>query len=65
MNNKMATNTYLSTIESNHKNKINTQAKQKNHRYREHFDSYKMGRGSGGWAKKGEGIKKYKLVVIE
>ena len=54
----MAINTHLSTIESKNKNKINKQAKQKNHRYREHFDSYKMGRGSGGWAKKGEGIKK-------
>ena len=43
----MATNTYLSTIESKNKNKINKQAKQKNHRYREHFDDYQMGGGHG------------------
>ena len=59
-NNKMAINTYLSTMESINQNK---QAEQKqNHRYREHFmvSRWEVVRRTG---KKGEGIKKYKLVV--
>ena len=42
MNNKMAINTYISTIES----KKNRQAEQKqNPGYREHFDGCQMGGG--------------------
>ena len=60
----MVINTYLSTIES--KNKINKPAEQKqNHRYRECFDGWQMGRALRGRVKKGERIKKYKLVVTE
>ena len=59
MNNKVATSTHLSTIESKRQNK---QAEQKqNHRYREHLMVARW-EGVGGWAKS-EGIKKYKLVV--
>ena len=44
MNNKMAKNTNLSTIEST-KNKLSKQEEQRwNHRYREHFDGCQMGR---------------------
>ena len=44
MNNKMATNTYLSTNESTKTNTENKQAEDKQmHRYREHFDSCQMG----------------------
>lgn len=47
----------------NLKNKINKQMKQKQtHRYREYFDGCLMG-GALGVREKGEGIKKYKLVV--
>ena len=35
------------------------------HRYREHFDGCQMRGAFGGVDKKGEGIKKYKLVVTE
>ena len=48
MNNKMAINTYLSTIES--KNKLSKQEQRQNHGYREHFDGCQMGgccRGRG------------------
>ena len=46
MNNKMAINTYLSTIES--KNKLSKQEEQRqNHRYREHFDGCQIGVGVG------------------
>ena len=46
MNNKMANNTYLSTIES--KNKLSKQEEQKqNHGYRERFVGCQMGRGFG------------------
>ena len=42
MNNKMAINTYLSTIES--KNKLSKQEEQRQyHGYRDHFDVYQMG----------------------
>ena len=45
--------------------KQNKQTEQKQtHRYREHFDGYRVGRVRG-MAEKGEGIKKYKLVVTE
>ena len=44
MNNKMAINKYLSTIE--YKNKLSKQVEQiQNHRYGEHFDGCQM----GGW----------------
>ena len=50
MNNKMAINTYLSTIEFKKQNK---QAEQKqNHAYREHFYGCHVEGGSGGWVKK-------------
>ena len=54
MNNKMAINTYLSTIESKKQNKLAGQ-KQK-HRYRECFDSCQMGWWSGRLAKKVKGL---------
>ena len=44
MNNKMAINTYLSTIESK---KLSKQEQRQNHGYRERFDSCQMG-GDGG-----------------
>ena len=48
MNNKMAINTYLSTITS----KQTKQAEQKqNHRYRECFDGCQMGGGPDNWQK--------------
>ena len=50
----------------NLKNKTNEQADQKQtHRYRERFDGCQMRGAFGGVDKKGEGIKKYKLVVTE
>ena len=50
MKNKMATNTYLSTIESKKQNK---QAEQKRtHRYREQSDGCQMGEVLGGWVKR-------------
>ena len=50
MNNKMAINTYLSTIES--KNKLSKQEEQRqNHRYREHFDGCQIGGGCGRMSK--------------
>ena len=53
-------------INVNLKSKIIEQAEQKQtHRYREHFDGCQMKRGTGGVGEKGEGIKKYKLVVTE
>ena len=62
MNHKMTINTYLLTIGSK---KQNEQAEQKQtQRYGELFDSCQMG-GVGGMDEKGEGIKKYKLVVTE
>ena len=63
MNNKMALNTYPSTIESK---KINKPAEQKqSHGYREHFDGCQMGGDLGGMGEKGEGIRKHRLVVTE
>ena len=59
----MATNTYLSTIESKNQSK-QTEQKQ-NHEHREHFDGCQMGGGGQGMDKKDEGIKKYKLVVTK
>ena len=62
MNNTMAINTYI-PINNWLKTKINEHTEQKQtHRYREHFDGCHMARGLG---EKGEGIKKYKLVVAE
>ena len=50
----------------NLKNKVNEQAEWKQtHRYKEHFDGCLMGRWLGGDGEKGEGIKKYTLVVTE
>ena len=44
MNNKVAINIYLSTIES--KNKLSKQEEQRqNHGYKEHLDSCQMGGG--------------------
>ena len=46
MNNKMAKNTYLSTIKS--KNKLSKQEEQRqNHGCREHFAGCRVGRGCG------------------
>ena len=55
MNNKIAINTYLSTIES----KRNGQAEEQKqtHTHREHFDSCEMGGELGGWVKKRKGLK--------
>ena len=54
MNNKMAINTYLSTITSQQ----TKQAEQKqNHRYRECFDSGQMAWGLGRWVKKVKGLR--------
>ena len=51
MNNKMAVNTYLSTIES--KNKLSKQEEQRqNHGYRECFDGCQMGGGVKEWVKR-------------
>ena len=51
MNNKMAINTYLSTIDS--KSKLSKQEEQRqNHGYREYFDSCQMGGGCGGMGEK-------------
>ena len=55
MNNKMAINTQLSTVESKIQNK-QTEQKQ-NHRYRKHFDGCQMGGGLGGWKKKVKGLR--------
>ena len=58
----MAINAYISTIVSKKKTK---QAEQKqNHRYRQHVDGFKMGRGIRGIGKKDE-INKYKLLATE
>ena len=53
MNNKMAINTYLSTIESK-KNKLSKQEQRQNHGYREHFDGCKRG---GGYRRMGEKVR--------
>ena len=56
MNNKMAINTYLSTIES--KNKLSKQEEQKrNHRYGEHRDGNWWGEPSGEMAEKVKGLR--------
>ena len=55
MNSKMATNTYLSTIESK---KQNNQTEQKqNHRYREHFDGCQMGGEYAGMGEEVSGLR--------
>ena len=65
MNNKMATNTYLSTNESTKTNTENKQAEDKQmHRYREHFTVARW-EGLWGMEEKGEGIKKNELIVTE
>ena len=56
MNDKMAINIYLSTIESKKQNKQQAEQKQ-NHRCREHFDGCQIRRGSGGWTKKVKGLR--------
>ena len=54
MNNKMAINTYLSTIES--KNKLSKQEEQRwKHGYREHFDGCQTGGGCRGMGKEVRG----------
>ena len=56
MNNKMAVNTYLSTIES--KNKLSKQEEQRqNHGYREHFDGCQMGWRYGGVGEEVRGLR--------
>ena len=60
MNNKMAINTYLSTIQSK---KQNEHAKQKQtRRYREHVDSCQIGGvrggGIGDWVKRVKGLQR-------
>ena len=51
MENKMAINTYISTIES--KKQTNKQEEQRqNHGYRGHFDGCKRGDGTGEWVKR-------------
>ena len=62
MNDKEATNTYLSTAESKQQNK---QAEQKQITDTENFLMVARWEGGQGVGKKGEGIEKYKLVVIE
>ena len=63
MNNKMAINTYLPTIES--KNKLSKQAEERqNHGQRECFDGCQMGGELREWMKR-EGIKKCKEKVTE
>ena len=53
MNNKVAINIYLSTIES--KNKLSKQEEQRqNHGYRERFDGCQVG---GGWGGMGEAVR--------
>ena len=50
----------------NLKNKLNEQTKVKQiHRYREQTDGGQRGGGIRGLVKKGEGIRKYKLVVTK
>ena len=61
MNNKMAVNTYLSTIEFKKQNK---QAEQ-NQGYKVLFDGCQIGGRVRGMGEKGEEIKKYKLIVTE
>ena len=47
-------------------NKMNEQIKQKQtNRYKEWTDGHQRGGGMGRLGEKGEGIKKYKLVVIK
>ena len=60
MNNKMAINTYLSTIESKKETKQNKQVEQKQNRRQRTFQWLPDGRGFGRKGKKGERIKKYK-----
>ena len=56
MNNKMANNTYLSTIES--KNKLSKQEEQKqNHGYRECFGCCQMGGWFGGMGEEERGLR--------
>ena len=45
MNNKMAINTYLLTIESEKKNLSKQEKQRQNDGYREHFDGCQMGWG--------------------
>ena len=63
MRNKMAINTYLSTVESK---KQNEQAEQKqNYRHEECFHGCQIQWGVRRLGGNGEGIKKYELVVTE
>ena len=58
MNNKMAKIHIYQQL--NLKNTLSEQEEQRqNHRYREHFDGYKMGGGVRGNGGRSEGIKKY------
>ena len=52
MNNKMATNTNLSTIES--KKQEEQEEQKQNHGYRERFDGCQVG---GGWGGMGEAVR--------
>ena len=60
MNNKMAINTYVSTIESKKKkpNKLSKQEeKRQNHGYGECFDGCQMGGGVGGMGEEVRGLR--------
>ena len=55
MNNKIAINTHLSTIES--KNKPSKQEQRQNHGYGEHFDGCQMGRRYRGMGEEVRGLR--------
>ena len=56
MNNKMAINTYLSTIESKKQTK-QTRKQGQNHRCGERFDGWQMGGGFGGMGEEVRGLR--------
>ena len=64
MNNQMAINTYLSTIESKKQNKQTSRTETELQTQRA-FWWLRDGRGVGRMGEKGKGIKKYKFVVTE
>ena len=62
MNNKMATNTYLSTIESKKQNEQTSRTE--NRGYREHFDRCLMGGGLGAEVRKVKGGKSTNWLLL-
>ena len=58
MDEKMALNTYLSTIKSKNKKKkkIKRAEQRQTHRYREHFNGFQIGEALGGRVKRGKGL---------